>query len=334
MADACEGLAILAENSVDMIMTSPPYFAQRQYLPDVHPDRAREIGSEATPAAYLDALLDVVEASDRVLAPHGSIVFELGDKFGGNGAHNWDSGQDDDIGVKPTKFRRGGPQKFMGTERTDDWPLEKSLMGLPHLFVSSLSYGRNLLRPERTTPQWLVRNVVTWTRPNPGVGKTGDKFRPATSALIMATKAKDRYFDIDSVRTESNSVPLDCWEIPVQGYQGAHFATMPTDLCVKPILTMTPERVCLTCGKPSRRDLEPVPQDVPLEVWTDCGHDNWRTGVVLDPFAGSGTTLAVAAELGRDSIGIDLDRRNAEVARGRLGKTLKVIPKPRVRVTA
>jgi site-specific DNA-methyltransferase (adenine-specific) len=49
------------------------------------------------------------------------------------------------------------------------------------------------------------------------------------------------------------------------------------------------------------------------------GHDDWRPGLVLDPFAGSGTTLAVATGHGRDAIGIDLDERNAELALDRVG---------------
>jgi DNA modification methylase len=58
--------------------------------------------------------------------------------------------------------------------------------------------------------------------------------------------------------------------------------------------------------------------------WTDCGHDDYRRGVTLDPFAGSGTTLKVAEGLGRDSIGIDLDGRNAELAAERVGMFLTV----------
>jgi hypothetical protein len=58
--------------------------------------------------------------------------------------------------------------------------------------------------------------------------------------------------------------------------------------------------------------------------WTDCGHDAWRTGVVLDPFAGSGTTLEAAQAVGRHAIGIDLDERNAHLAQSRVGMFLEV----------
>lgn len=56
--------------------------------------------------------------------------------------------------------------------------------------------------------------------------------------------------------------------------------------------------------------------------------DHWRAGVVLDPFAGSGTTLAVASGRGRSSIGIDLDDRNLELARQRIGMFLEVVETP------
>ncbi len=115
---------------------------------------------------------------------------------------------------------------------------------------------------------------------------------------------------------------------------------------------MCPRRVCRECGKPSRRisTTEQVATrrtngrkhyasgtltehlDIRTEArvtttgWSDCGcspdGSHWRPGVVLDPFAGTGTTLAVAHGHGRSSIGIDLDSRNVELARGRLGMFL------------
>ena len=53
-----------------------------------------------------------------------------------------------------------------------------------------------------------------------------------------------------------------------------------------------------------------VTRQAPTLGWSDCGHDDYVPGVVLDPFAGTGTTLAVADLHGRDAIGVDLDERN------------------------
>ena len=58
---------------------------------------------------------------------------------------------------------------------------------------------------------------------------------------------------------------------------------------------------------------------IPPDNWSDCGHDNYRPGLVLDPFAGTGTTLAVAHGHSRDAIGIDIDERSADLARDRVG---------------
>ena len=62
--------------------------------------------------------------------------------------------------------------------------------------------------------------------------------------------------------------------------------------------------------------------------WTDCGCSadgtHWRNGLVLDPFGGSGTTAVAATGLGRDAILIDIDARNAELARDRVGMFLEV----------
>jgi hypothetical protein len=247
VADVFDGLERLEPDSVDFVMTSPPFLALRSYLPADHPDKGREIGSEPTPAAFLDALLDVVEACDRVLAPHGSLVFELGDSFAGNGGRGEASFDWADRQYQGTSTRA---QSGAG------WPSDKSLCLVPQLFAASLAYGRNLLRPERVTPRWRVRNVVAWCRPNPPVGALGDKYRPATSYLTVACKSRDRYFDLDAVRTHdgpggnatrrsslnrthpgehtqderelrvldnpAGAPPLDFWVIPTHPYPGAH----------------------------------------------------------------------------------------------------------------
>lgn len=416
-------LADIPDQSVDLVMTSPPFLALRSYLPADHPDKAKEIGSEATPAEFLDTLLALTAELGRVLAPHGSICVELGDTYAGSGGAGGDysdqglrSGQakfdgsgrrnrpaDVAAGIlAPTK--RPGPE---GRDKMPGWPLAKSLTGIPTLYAWSLAYGRNLLTGEPSPAgQWRIRNLVAWVRTNPPVGALGDKFRPATSYLTVATKARDRWFDLDAVRTPTQdpprvtrvgpasasrgiaggdsgnpnkerpthnpagAPPLDWWNIPPRGYTGSHYAVFPAELCERPIQAMCPRRVCTTCGTPSRRitrieqrdtgrttngaknvgrkheSATDYPTRTVAEVtttgWSTCGcpgtdgsrldghhtGTGWRPGHVLDPFAGTGTTLLVATGLGRTATGIDLDARNADLARQRLGMFLTVDQSP------
>ena len=393
VGDVRQVLATLPESSVDLVLTSPPFLALRSYLPADHPAKPLEIGSESTPGEFIDTLLDVVEACSRVLAPHGSMCFELGDTYSGSGGAGGDY---NDGGLRAGQAKWEAPNYRMGRIMDHDsgrrnpgpgWPLDKSLCLIPEIFRFSLVYGFNPLSG-RQTPRWRARNVVRWCRPNPPVGALGDKFRPATSEMVVICQDRRRYFDLDAVRgpwardytgetpTKPNreadrngggrkttvrdavadpagSPPLDWWKISTQPYSGSHYATWPEDLCATPIKAMCPLKVCQVCGKPSERisEVERIadkndatrtkdtgrlnghnhPPEVGWEMahrtvgWTDCGHDDWRTGVVLDPFAGSGTTLQVATGHGRDAIGIDLDARNADLALGRVGPLLLTI---------
>lgn len=78
----------------------------------------------------------------------------------------------------------------------------------------------------------------------------------------------------------------------------------------------------LAKGNPDRQDngsSDFASRDYVTVGWSDCGHGDWRPGIVLDPFVGSGTTLRMALGNGRSSVGIDLDPRNADLARDRVG---------------
>ena len=69
VGDVFEKIKTLDDDSVDLVLTSPPFLALRSYLPADHPDKHLEGGSQATPGLFIDWLVDVVEALDRVLAP-------------------------------------------------------------------------------------------------------------------------------------------------------------------------------------------------------------------------------------------------------------------------
>ncbi len=146
--------------------------------------------------------------------------------------------------------------------------------------------------------------------------------------------------------------PGDVWSIPTRPFKGAHFATFPEALCVRPILATCPEAVCIRCGQP-RRPIRKLPDWCTALLgrasWEDkgrgdheglaghlsggrsvvrpvgrivgykeCGcREGFRHGIVLDPFCGSGTALAVARVLKRDFIGIDLSSEYCELASSR-----------------
>ena len=433
VGDVFEVLKDIPDASVDLLVSSPPFLALRSYLSDDHPDKAKEIGQEATPAEYLDTLLRLTAEWGRVLAPHGSIAVELGDTYAGGG-----QGPDRRHTAKESQVTYNAAKRSIHSG--GGWPLDKSMCGIPHLYHLSLAYGRNLLTGEESPAgMWRVRNVVAWCRPNPPVGALGDKYRPATSYITIACKARDRWFDLDAVRTEpvfqraggsrvdygtadggegkrddggearrisnnpAGAPPLDWWEVPTEPYKGSHYATWPRRLLTRPIESMCPREVCTACGEPRRRESVAITLDsyrastrpqtqravaladaagltnehvaavrafgtsdagkaptvnrgagrnssdvkrlaaeakqvlggyfrefvmstnaATSSTWSDCGCGApWRPGIVLDPFAGSGTTLAVATGLGRDAIGIDLDERNLDLARERIGMFLR-----------
>lgn len=195
VGDTREMVATLDAGSVSLVATSPPFIALRSYLPADHPMKHAEIGSEPDPATFLDTLLALTAEWGRVLAPWGSIAVELGDTYAGSGGAGGDY---NDGGL------RDGQQAFTGSSRkAGEWPRPKCLALVPQLYAASLAYGRNLLTGEESPAgQWLVRNMVVWHRPNPAVGALGDKYRPSTSYITIATRSPKRWFDLTAVRGE------------------------------------------------------------------------------------------------------------------------------------
>lgn len=147
------------------------------------------------------------------------------------------------------------------------------------------------------------------------------------------------------------------WTITTKPFKEAHFATFPPGLVEPMIKAGCPEFICKKCRKPKGRILEPseeykkllnqswtedtdkskklrakigfqantkkvsCTQDYRFIGYTDCKCDaGWENGIVLDPFSGSGTTLAVAKNLGRSYIGIDLNPEYIKMAQRRITK--------------
>ena len=312
VGDVFERLADLPDGFYHSVITSPPYWRKRAYLPSDDPRAVDEIGQEASPGEFLATLLRLTDELWRVVRDDGTIWVNLGDSAAGSGG----AGGDYNAGGL-----RAGQNWFNGTGVGSGIPRAKSECWIPELFGASLAYGRNLLTGAPCR-QWITRPAVTWCKPAPTPGEVFDKFREATELIVWASKQPSYYFDLDALReppkdgldaaraasstaftghpgvhasrpnrvANANGVPpLNFWVVNTSGFPGAHYATFPPELIRRPVIA-------------------------------SCPPGGW----ILDPFGGSGTTAAVATGHGRNCTLIDFDERNAWLARERVGMWLEI----------
>lgn len=173
----------LADNSVDLIVTSPPFWALRSYT-DGGEHYDGQIGAEPTPAAYIDRLIECTREWMRVLKPSGSIWVNLGDKYSRPGG-----GVDRakrtlaDVG-KGYAERRGTP--------ATGWqgPREKSLLGLPWRYAVRCTDDLGL----------ILRAEVIWSKPNGLPESVTDRVRRAHETWFHFTLGPRYYAAIDRIR--------------------------------------------------------------------------------------------------------------------------------------
>lgn len=313
--DAREGLGHLADESVDCILTSPPYYRSRNYsvAPGTWADgRNDALGLEPTIDLYLDHLAEVFEAAWRVLKASGTLWVNLGDCYAGP----WSVGK--------AQEGHAGQQAAPGlVPGWNHYPLSRRSVGRGPRNVANKSL---CLIPERFALRmvergWVLRNKCVWMKPNYLPASVKDRFSCAWEYVFFFSKSRRYHFDLDAVRVPHQSPlraatepqrrfrasrhpgghqlppskgepralhplgknPGDCWVIPTTTGFGDHPAVFPERLCERPILAGCP-----------------------------------KGGIVLDPFAGSATTCVVAKRLGRRYLGFEVNPLFAESARRRL----------------
>jgi len=322
VGDVRTRLKELPEAAVDTVITSPPYWAMRDY------GVGGQIGAEETVEAWAEQLAGVCAELARVLTPTGSLWLNLGD---GYSRHRREGVAKKGLLLGPervaAKLTRDGwllrnkviwakanPMPFSGTDRlTTTHEYLYFFTKEPHYYfnldpirerATSAAQGR---QPRRAN--YPPRTAV----PSLGGGRSP---RIDLNEGLAGMKAAGR----ESHPLGKN--PGDVWTIPTASYHGAHFATFPVELVRRPLLATCPERVCVECGQVWQR----APQLIdgrklavgPLR--TACGHGNWRPGRVLDPFMGSGTVAIAAEAHGRDWVGCELNPAYAELAEKRLAE--------------
>ncbi len=231
----------LEDGTVDLIITSPPYFALRSYRDDgEHYDG--QIGSEDTPALFLAALDECMVEWGRVLKPSGSVWVNLGDKYAGTGGANSNTGLGLEDGDEEAHDNRGSARN--NTKQTRGYRA-KSLLGLPWRFaIRQIDAG------------WILRAEVVWSKPNGLPESVTDRVRRSHEQWFHFVK-EPRYFSgVDEIREDfKGSGEGESWE----QWSAAGSSGSNRGVNTGPRTTMLPEGGDLA-GNPLGR--------LPGSVWT------------------------------------------------------------------
>ena len=322
--DAATRLKELPDESVDLCVTSPPYYQLRDYGVE------GQIGLEGTGGEYIGRLVEVFEEVRRVLKRDGNLYINIGDSYAGSGkgAANYPE--------NALKYLQGTNKGLLrsGVGATKGGGVKpKNLIGIPWRLAFALQ--------ERG---WNLREDIIWAKPNPMPESVTDRCTRSHEYIFHFTKEAHYYYDAAAIsepsadstvariaqdvehqvgssravgktngkmkackprycgkkytehpeqlyRTKSGNAydfrprrnKRDVWTVTTKPCKEAHFATFPLDL-IEP---------CILAGSP-------------------------RGGVVLDPFAGSGTVGIAAAQNGRGHVLIELNPNYIVIIKKRL----------------
>jgi DNA modification methylase len=309
IGDAAEKLKELPDRSVQMCVTSPPYYGLRDY------GDPRQLGSENTPGEYIERLVEISREIRRVLRDDGTYWLNLGDSY-----YNYRPGAGQAL-VKQSVSNNDQdlPQLCARRANVLEGFKEKDRMMIPARVALELH-----------SDGWYLRDEIVWNKPNPMPESVTDRTTKTHEFIYMLTKNKDYYYDNEAIQEPiSQSYAADMrphgvlrqrfypnskyikegmleldksefpngerattrnkrsvWTVNTFPYPDAHFAAFPPDL-IKP---------CIMAGS--------------------------RYGdTVLDPFGGRGTTGEVCIELGRSCILIELNPKYAELCRSSVDTT-------------
>jgi DNA modification methylase len=317
IGDALTRLHELPSESIDCIITSPPYFALRDY------GVTGQLGQEANVDAWAEGIRAVCHELRRVLAPYGSLWLNLGDAYSRHPRYG-----------APAKSLLLGPERVMRLLVEDGWLLRNKVIWakgnpLPSPSKDRLTNAHEFVYFLVKQPNYYfdldaIREPLTSQR-KPSRGS-----RTPQAALGVLAGGRDGLVAMQQKGLSGHPLgknPGDVWRIGSSSYRGAHFATFPPELVRRPLLATCPPKICTACGQPWRRSRQPVEfvngqaQQRPF-VPCDCRAET-RPGLVLDPFFGTGTAALMAQRYGRNWLGIELNPAYVELASNRLGIDLQ-----------
>lgn len=321
VGDVRDLLPTLQPSSVDCVITSPPYYRLRNY------GEPEQIGLEGSVDGWVDELRGVLREIARVLKEHGSIWLNLGDAFS---HHAGD-------GATP-KSLLFGPERVALAMVEDGWAIRSKLIWFKRNPMPSSVRDRLSCTYEvvyfavRSRHYYFDLDAIRvphrsrLDRPSRASGRraTANVGRPEWAGpLAGSNRGLDVMKAQGYVGHPLGKNPGDVWHLPTSNYRSAHHATFPVELIRRPILASCPERVCSACGLPWKRARARTLGHLAVlgELQPQCAcRAAWQPGLVLDPFAGSGTVAVAAEAHGRDWLGIELNSEFAALAEQRIAE--------------
>ena len=259
--DAGRALRLLPSESIQTVVTSPPYWSLRDYqVPD-------QIGCDDSLGSYVNSLVSAFDELRRVLRPDGTVWLNVGDSYtSGNRRYR-------------APDRKNRARAMQVRPRTPKGLKPKDLIGVPWRLAFALQDAG-----------WWVRSEVIWHKPNAHPESVRDRPTKAHETVFLLSKEQDYYYDVAAVTGPNGRRLRNVWDIPTEPLKRAN-------------------------GQDDDH-----PAMMPLSLARRCVAVTSRTNdVVLDPYAGSGTTLLAAQGLGRRWVGIELNPSFVELIERRLG---------------
>jgi DNA modification methylase len=176
----------LEDESVDLVVTSPPYFGLRSYQDGgTHYDG--QIGAEPTPTEFVDALIAATREMIRVLKPTGSIWVNLGDKYATAGTRQGNRDNTEGLSVRETaKHYMGRPPGLR----------DKSLIGIPWRYALRAIDDLGI----------ILRAEIIWSKPNGLPESVTDRVRRSHETWFHFTKSPRYYSAVDEIREPQTTV--------------------------------------------------------------------------------------------------------------------------------
>ncbi len=317
----------LPDESVDLVVTSPPYWALRIYT-DGGSRCPGQVGGENHPRAFLAALWAATREMIRVVKPSGSIWVNLGDKYAESGGGASGVPAKSLIGI-PWRYAIGCIDDLGLILRAE--VIWNKTNGLPESVTD---------RPRSSHEQWFmftrrpryfsavdeIREAHTEPDGRPGYGRQRQRHAGGNRGINVGARPHASYRDMG--QHPLGKVPGSVWPVASGTFRAPahlgvdHFATFPSALPRRIILGWSPSGICVECGEGRRPVIARSGRErAAVTTGYVCAcpvpSAGTRPAVVLDPFGGTGTTALVASVLGRVGVSLDLSHDYGRLARWR-----------------